>query len=151
MAGISLLRILGVIKEFSMVNREDRIAPFFMITITYCFATYLLATKTGTGTLDNFFKLFVAIDFLVIAATIITFFYKISIHSIGIWGVLGVVAALNRFSELDSLILPIVACILIAGVVMWARLKLDSHSPKEVWIGAVVGFAVGLMSVLFLF
>jgi hypothetical protein len=151
MFAVSTLRILGAVKTFTMADRTERIRPFFLITITYCFATYLLSNKTGISTHDNFFKLLLIIDCLVIVATVTTFFYKISIHSMGIWGVLGVIIALNRLSETDMLVLPIVACLVIAGIVMSARLKLDTHTSKEVWLGAVVGLAIGLTGVIILF
>jgi hypothetical protein len=149
--GISTLRILGAVKTFAMKDRGDRIRPFFLITITYCFVTYMLSSKTGISTHDNFFKLLLIIDCIVITATVITFFYKISIHSMGIWGVLGIAVALNRMSETDMLVMPVVACLVIAGLIMWARLLLETHSSKEVWLGALVGFSIGLTGVVFLF
>jgi hypothetical protein len=148
---ISLLRILGTITSFTMIERHERIRPFFLITIIYCFVTYIFLWKTGISTDDNIFKLLLIIDCLVIAATVITFFYKISVHSIGIMGILGIIIPLNRLAENNALFIPTLAIIVIAGLVMSARLQLNSHSSREVWWGALTGFSLGFLGMMIFF
>jgi len=148
---ISLFRIIGTISSFTMMDRRERIRPFFLITIIYCFVTYIFAFKARISTDDSLFKFLLIIDCLVIAATFITFFYKISIHSIGVAGILGIIIPLNRVAEDGSLFIPTIALILVAGLVMSARLQLNSHTSREVWVGALTGFLVGFLGMIFLF
>jgi hypothetical protein len=148
---ISFFRIIGTISSFSMEQRKERIRPFFLITIIYCFVTYIFSVRTRISTDDNLFRFLIIIDLLVIVATVITFFYKISIHSIGVMGVLGVLLPLNKVDENDTLFLPTLILMVVAGLVMSARLHLNSHTPREVWLGAVTGLAVGFLGMLFLF
>ena len=148
---ISLFRIIGTISSFTMIQRKERIRPFFLITIIYCFVTYIFSFKTRISTDDSLFKLLLIIDCLVIAATMITFFYKVSIHSIGIMGLLGIIIPLNRVAENNSLFLPTIALLIIAGLVMSARLQLNSHTSREVWVGAATGFSIGFFGIIILF
>ena len=148
---ISLFRIIGTITSFAMEERKERIRPFFLITIIYCFVTYIFTFKTGIGTDDNLFNLLVIIDCLVIAATVITFFYKVSVHSIGVGGMVGMILPLNRIAEDGSLFIPTMALLLIAGLVMSARLQLNSHTSREVWVGALTGFLIGFLGMIILF
>ncbi|MBI2502079.1 MAG: hypothetical protein HYW07_02465 [Candidatus Latescibacteria bacterium] len=60
-------------------------------------------------------------------------FWKISIHATGVGGGLGIVLAAAGWSLWPlSLSLPLV---------MWARLRLQAHTPAQVWGGAVLGGA----------
>ena len=149
--GISFLRVTGAITSFTMPDRRERIRPFFLITIVYLFFTYFLGYKTGAGPDDNLLKFLVIIDCLVVAATAITFYFKVSVHSMGIMGVIGILLPLNRTAEGNALFFPIVVLILIAGLVMSARLQLNSHTPREVWVGAVAGFLIGFFGMIVLF
>lgn len=151
MLGISVLRTVGAISSFTMLERRERIRPFFLITIVYLFFTYFFAFKLGVGLNDNLFKFLLIIDLLVIAATVITFFYKVSIHSIGVMGVLGIILPLNNEVEDNALFIPTIVLLLIAGLVMSARLQLNSHTSREVWVGAITGFLIGFLSMIFLF
>ena len=149
--GISMLRTVGAISSFTMLDRRERIRPFFVITIVYLFFTYFIAYKAGANLDDNLLKFLLIIDCLVIAATAITFYFKVSVHSIGITGIVGIVLPLNRAAEHDALFLPTVGLILLAGIVMSARLQLNSHTSREVWVGALTGFVVGFFGMIILF
>jgi hypothetical protein len=148
---ICLFRIFGTISSFTMVDRRERIRPFFSITIMYCFVTYFLSYKAGVSPDDSLFKIFIIIDCLVIAATMITFFYKISVHSIGVAGILGIIIPLNRIAENNSLFIPTVLILIVAGLVMSSRLQLNAHTSREVWIGALIGFLIGFVGMIVLF
>ncbi len=148
---IALFRMIGTISSFTMIQRKERIRPFFLITIIYCFVTYIFSLKTKISTDDALFKLLLIIDCLVIAATMITFFYKVSIHSIGIAGILGIVISLNKVAENNALFLPTIVLFIIAGLVMSARLQLNSHTLREVLVGALTGFSIGFFGMIILF
>jgi hypothetical protein len=149
--GISVLRTVGAISSFTMPTRRERIRPFFLIMIVYLFFTYFIAYKAGASIDDTLLKFLLVIDVLVIAATAITFYYKVSVHSIGIMGLVGILLPLNRAAEHNALFFPTLGLILLAGVVMSARLQLNSHTAREVWIGAGTGFLIGLLGMIILF
>ncbi len=53
--------------------------------------------------------------------------------------------------EQSYLLWPTAAVIVVAGLVMSARLYLDAHTPRQVMIGGVVGFGIGFLGMIFLF
>lgn len=148
---IAIFRIFGSISSFSMQERRERQLPFVFISLLYILMTYLFQRSFGLAVTDNFFRLLLVMDLLVIAATVITFFYKVSVHSIGVWGVLGVLVHLNHAAADGILFYPVIVVIVIAGIVMTARLHLQVHSLAEVMTGAAIGFGLsfGVMMLLF--
>jgi hypothetical protein len=141
-------RITGTIKDLQMFNRTDRILPFAFVTILYCVVTFMFYWKFPA---PNVLKLMMIITAMVIAASAITLFYKVSVHSMAICGIIGILLPLNSASEQGSLLYPTIAAIVIAGVVMSSRLQLNAHVPREVLVGGIVGFAIGFGGVILLF
>jgi hypothetical protein len=146
-----IFKMIGSMRSLTMEKRSERILPFSFITILYVGVTYLFYTKSRVGLHDNVMKLLIIIDVLVFVATIITFFYKVSVHSLAVWGLLGILLPLNKVSEDNMLLLPTLATIVIAGLVMSSRLQLQAHSAREVLIGSIVGFATGFAAIIVFF
>lgn len=137
-----LLKYLGSIRSLTMQQRSDRYVPFIMITIFYVAATVLFYTMDSLS--PNFVKLLTIVSILIVAATAITFFYKISIHSLAMWGAVGILLPLTKAS-LGQLVWPTAIVIVLTGVVMSARLYLQAHTPREVLYGALTGFGIGFL------
>lgn len=148
---IFIFKIFGTIQSFTMEERRDRVVPFIFITVLYLLMTYFFHTNFRIGIQESLLKLLLIVDVLVITSTVITFFYRISIHSISICGLLGILIPLNKISEDNQLFYPTIACIVIAGVVMSSRLQLQAHTQREVLLGATIGYAAAYFSMLFLF
>lgn len=148
---IGLFKLLGTIQSLSMVNRRERIIPFIFITTIYCAVTYVLYSRTRMDLNDNFLRLMVVIDLLVLVSTIITLFFKISVHSIGIWGLVGMLVLLTKMTALNSLLYISLGLIVLAGIIMSARLQLGVHTSREVMWGSIVGLLTGVTGMLLLF
>ncbi len=145
---IVMFKVNGVISSLTLARREERILPFIFISVIYSLVTALFFYKGSFG--SNFNKLMLIITALIVISTLITFFYKVSIHSISIWGAVGILLPLNKIVE-ESLLWPTAIIIVIAGIIMSSRLFLNAHTPREILLGAVVGFSVGFGGLLFLF
>jgi membrane-associated phospholipid phosphatase len=100
---------------------------------------------------ENFNKLMVIVTALVVVSTLITFFYKISIHSVAVSGLIGIMLPLNKAIEYNVLLWPTAIVLVIAGLVMSARLYLNAHTFNEVLTGALTGFSIGFAGMLILF
>lgn len=148
---LALFRLFGTIRSFSLEERSERIIPFFLITFIYAFVTWLFVTKTRVSYDDSLFKILLLIDCLVLVSALITLVYKVSIHSMGIMGVLGILMPLNKVAENNSLFIPTIILILLAGIVMSSRLQLNAHTPREIMVGATSGFAIGFFGMIILF
>jgi hypothetical protein len=145
---IVMFKVNGVISSLTLASRAERVLPFIFISIIYSLVTALFFYKGTFG--SNFSKLMLIVTLLVVVSTLITFFYKISIHSISMWGAIGILLPLNKIVE-GSLLWPTAIIITMAGPVMSSRLFLDAHTPREILMGAVVGFSVGFGGLVFLF
>ncbi len=88
---------------------------------------------------------------MVVFATVVTFFYKLSVHSLAICGIVGMMLPMNKVSDMNSLLIPTTIVIVIAGIVMSSRLALNAHTPREILIGSVSGFTIGFFGTIILF
>jgi hypothetical protein len=131
-----------------MFNRNDRIMPFTFLAVLYVVVTYML---NHNFQIQNVLKLMEIITAMVVVSTVLTFFYKISVHSVAMCGLVGILLPLNNATDEGLLLYPTIATLVLAGVVMSARLKLDAHDLREVLYGAAIGFLIGFGGVLLLF
>jgi hypothetical protein len=148
---VSLLKTLGFLQTFSMIERHQRIVPFILITVFYTAVTYVFYDRSEVSLNDNFLKFLIIINSLVLVSTVVTFFYKVSVHSIGIWGLIGILLPLNKVSDTGVMLYPTIGAIVLAGIIMSARLQLNVHKPGEVISGAVIGFVTSFIIMHFLF
>ncbi|MEQ9412838.1 MAG: hypothetical protein RIF39_03355 [Cyclobacteriaceae bacterium] len=143
-----LLRLTGSIRDLSMPHRHQRILPFIFISAIYVFVTVMFYWKFP---IPNLLRLMMIVSAMVVFATIVTFFYKLSVHSLAMWGAVGMMLPMNKVSEVSSLLIPTAIVIVVAGVVMSARLALNAHTPREILIGSTSGFAIGFFGMIILF
>lgn len=143
-----MLKSFGSISSIEMHNRKERILPFIIITAFYGILTALFFYKVSVNV--NFNKLMLIVVSLSLVATVITFFFKISVHSLAMGGAIGILMPLNKASDGD-LLLPVILLIVLAGVVMSARLLLQAHTLRETLLGAAVGLTTGLTGMMILF
>jgi len=148
---IGIFKTFGSIRSMAMEQRQERIVPFLFIAILYVVVTYLFYSRTRIGLNDNLLKFLIIIDILVLLATVVTVFYKISVHSMAIWGFIGILFPLNKVSEDGALLYPTIVAIVLAGLIMAARLQLDAHTPREVMIGGMLGFASTFAAMVIMF
>jgi hypothetical protein len=148
---VGMFRMMGTIKTLEMRERRERILPFIFISILYIGVTYLFYTKPRIGFHDNLLKFLIIIDALVLVATLTTFFYKISVHSLAAWGMLGILIPLNKVLEDNTLFYPTLVIIVITGAIMSARLKLNAHTPREVMFGSILGLLTAFAGMIILF
>ena len=138
----------NIITSMSLPDRKERI-PVFIITLFYYLLTYYFLRKIHVTNLDflgGFMSFLTGGIILTALSLVITFFWKISIHAIGISGIAG---AFLGFSEL---LFPIqngaeltkinVIILVLVGVVCAARLHLKAHSFLQIIGGMVLGFTV---------
>jgi hypothetical protein len=144
---VLVFRQVGLIASWKMGTKQERILPFIFNSIVYMLIAMLLIYRVHLST--NFAKLMLIIAVLAATGTLCTLFLKVSIHSLGWAGLVGIVLPLN--SAIHGSLVPTAVLIVISGLVMSARLKLNAHTPREVMIGGLAGFVIGIagMSILF--
>jgi hypothetical protein len=126
----------GWIRSFEMEKKEERLVPFIMNAVLMLVAYYLLRRLMVPKV---YYLLMLGAAAAVVIAIIINFKWKISIHMIGIGGIIGTFFGMSTFLFVD-LRIPILFCLLVAGFLGSARLTLGAHSPLQVYAGFAVGF-----------
>lgn len=142
-----LFRLLGNITSLQLDSQQERKQPFVFISIMYIVVAYLFYQKLPFS--SNFNKLMIIIAAFVVAATILTFFIKVSVHSLAMSGWVGIFLPLIKFSP--DLLWPTAAVIALNGIVISSRLILNAHTLREAMIGSIAGLVVGYGGMILLF
>ena len=144
----AFFRVNGRIRDLNLVNAHDRRLPFVLISLLYAGVTLMFYWKFPV---PNILRLLMIINALIVIATVITFFYKVSIHSLAMWAMVGIFLFLEKATNSGIFLYLLVVIILFAGVVMSSRLLLNAHTPREVMIGSTLGLIIGFTGMAILF
>lgn len=139
------MKMSSMITSFELVKRTERFYPFAIITMYYGVAAYLFSTKIQIG--NPFDVIMISVTLLTGLLLIISFRFKISVHSAAIWGAVGFLGALIVTMGIDLGIFFYVV-IIAAGLTSSSRLFLGYHTPKEVWAGAILGFSFSFSAIV---
>ena len=131
-----LLKARGVIGSVHLTDRKDRVVPFGIALIFYVFS-YTLVQEVPLPPIVS--SIFLGITLSVFISFVLTFWVKVSIHMVGITGVLAALIAIYlQFSANfhQAIVLTALAC----GFVGYARITLKAHRLSEIGLGTLVGF-----------
>jgi hypothetical protein len=142
---VFVLYRLRMVKSFHLESREERIYPLLAVAVFY-YLTYYLLKSFPISFIFSYYML--GSTFLTILAMIISFYRKISLHMIGIGGMLGLLMGLSLNLSLD-LTWFVIGVIILGGFLGFARIQSNSHKPSEIYSGFLVG--AGVMFLLFIF
>lgn len=130
---------MGFIKSVYLKSRKERLLPFIATTIIYAIASYFFSTL-NIDVFNVLPKMMLLMTVSIGVTLIITFFWQISAHAIGISGILGVITRIAFSVESLELLLFLMIGIIISGFVMSARLQLNAHTTSQIYAGFGVGF-----------
>lgn len=132
------LKYRNQITSWTMESRRERMLPLFLATILYAATTYMIIRYP----VPLFIKTFiVGIFFVSLALTAINLWWKISVHA-SACGALSAMIIILTFRMNSYLLWPLITVIVVSGLILSARLKLNAHSSAEVWAGYFLGLAV---------
>lgn len=145
---IIMLKFTGSIRSLKLEGRKERFVPFMYITAFYGFTAYYFSRQLLVTDLAE--AIFILTAIMIFIAALINTYWKISIHSLGIGGIVGILLVLALVVTDGAVKYLLVGAILISGLVLWARLELDAHSPAQVYAGYVLGLFVSFMLILWI-
>ncbi|MGI9542813.1 MAG: hypothetical protein ACR2MX_06105 [Cyclobacteriaceae bacterium] len=137
----------SLISSYNMEERRERILPFFLITLYYGVITLLMGYKTPFPPIFTMILLMVTIISFILS--VITIFWKISIHSAAVSAILGFTVGVVYTGYQTELIGILCGVSIVLGLVMSARLFMNVHSPSQAWAGAAIGFVISFGAVYF--
>jgi len=137
---------MNIISSWTITERKERNFPLIITTILYCITSFLIFRFN----IPVFLKTYIfAASFISLIVTVINFWWKISLHSVGAGALISLVFILS-LKMLTPLEWYLISTVVIGGLVLSSRLKLNLHSPQQVWIGLFTGF-FGLALFMMLF
>lgn len=146
---VSLLpffRYKNLISSWTINNRIERNIPLIISSILYSLTSFIIFRLP----IPVFLKSFILSVFILsVILTLINFWWKISLHSTGVGALISLVIIL-AFKMYTPLVWYLISVIIIAGIVLSSRLRLNTHSPLQVWLGFLTGF-LGLSLFMLIF
>ena len=142
----------GYVQTLHLTNLADRRLPFFLTALVYTLLTLLFAFRMQliSTIAPEIAVLLGSIALSILLVGLISLYWQISAHSVGISGVVGIIAGIMlKFSQTD-LFIPLLLSILLMGFVGSARLKLNAHTPAQIGAGVALGLSVSLVAVFWL-
>ena len=131
-----LLWRLKFIKNIYLENQRERIIPFTASIIFYFWAFYVSRNLNATPQALQQWLLGVFLCSCV--AMFCNIFFKISMHAIGVGGLV-TYCAWQQFTDPYWMPVLLLWSLLIAGLVCTARLIRNAHSPTEIYAGLAAG------------
>jgi len=144
---IAMMKALGFIKTFEMHDKQERIIPFIATMIFYIWTFMAVKVHLGLPYVMTVFILGTLVS--VMLSFFINLFFKLSIHMVGMGGLLTATMLMMMTSE-RPLFLVLLGIVVLNGLVATARLYLKAHTPKELYVGFMIGI-LGQMAGLFIY
>lgn len=134
---------IKVVTSFHVENSQERRWPFLITAACYIGAYYILPNLRELSVIR---ALILGAALSVVLTLVINLYTKISAHMVGIGGVAGAFLGLSIRLHIpfETVIYSTIA---VAGIIGFARLALNAHTPAQVY----AGFAVGFFSEMLLF
>ncbi len=160
---VFMLRQLDFISSIEMPKKEERIAPYLIIGMFYIGLVVFFIKSPGI--IPNVLSIaFLGATIGLWVLFLLNLFIKVSAHTVGIGGLLGLVVIGTFFFEYNQFIVDLgvigiynvnmkailMITLLIAGLVGTSRLILKAHTPEQVYIGYFIGFISQFLAFNFL-
>jgi hypothetical protein len=142
-----LLSKLGFIQSFFLHTQKDRIIPYIITGIFFFWGYQVFKNQHHYPSIVKqfLFAIFLAVS----AANIANIYFKISMHAIGMGGLVGLGLVIAKTNTM-VMSWPLALFILLAGLVCTARFIVSNHTQKEVYTGLVLGIVCQYIAYYFI-
>tara|TARA_B110000908_G_scaffold3799_1_gene4971 strand:- start:433 stop:1035 length:603 start_codon:yes stop_codon:yes gene_type:complete len=134
----------GKVSSLEMSNHKERSLPLFRTVVWMLLGLYMLNNILFYAPIIKA-EIIGAILIMLIAA-IISKFWKISLHLLGIGGVVGVFIALQIIN--GGVLYLLLIFILLSGILGVARIDQKAHNHAQVYAGFLLGVCIELATLL---
>ncbi len=160
---VVMMKALGMIDSLQMKTKSERIGPYIVTGILYM---WLFQNILNNPDIPSAYKVFV------LGATIglfVSFFFnlftKISMHALGMGGLLGMIIITSLLFSYGSFVFSIgpfgmmemsmnallLIVILISGLVCTCRLLLNAHDLQDLYSGFIIGIGAQFLALRIMF
>ena len=137
LVSVLLLKGVNFISSFLSPTRKDRIVLYIVSMIFFFWTFWIFRNFDDSPRIMKAMTLGVFLS--APAALIFNNYHKISMHAIGVGGLVAMVL-LSVYSNTNIIsAMPLSAALLIAGLVCTSRLIVSNHRPFDIYIGFFMG------------
>ena len=145
---VLLMKGLGFIQSVFLHTQKDRIAPYLTVMIFYFWAAWVFF-KFEPQLSPVFPSFMTGIVITTVAALLSNIYFKISMHAMGVGGMLGIFLVIMQTNTM-LMTWPLCIALLITGIVCTSRFLISDHNAKEIYWGLVVGLLCQFATALIL-
>ena len=135
---IILMHRFAFIKSYAMEMKNERSLPLLLASVFYYLTYYLFKIANFPSLMFNYFLITTVITLI---ALLINFFWKISLHTIAMGALMGILLSLYLKLHIDTRLWLLIA-IFISGLTGTARLMISTHTEAQVYTGYLLGFVL---------
>ena len=134
----------GRVESIEMTHHYERPTPLFRTAFLIGLGYFLIENTLALSPILKS-ELLGAIIIMILAA-LISKYWKISLHMLGIGGLFGILISLNLlFGGMEKII---ILTLLISGILGISRIKEKAHSYKQIYSGFILGASVEIIAML---
>jgi hypothetical protein len=141
---VLLCKALGFLQSIYLKTQKERIIPYIACNVYYFFMAYVLRHQSEYA--PEVVQFAMAIFIASSAGLIANIYMKVSMHAISMGILLMFMGILAPLQPVNYTLYVSIA-VLIAGLVCTARLIVSDHTPKEIYVGLIIGIASQLLAV----
>ncbi len=142
---VLLLKGVGFIQSIFLHTQKDRIIPYMAGSIFFFWTYHVFREQHQYPIVLTAF--FFGVLLSASAALMANIYYKISMHAIGMGGLIGIGLVIMK-SNTMLMTWPLCIAILIAGLVCTSRLLVSNHTNREIYMGLLFGMLCQLAAAL---
>jgi len=136
----------GRVGSLEISNHKERSLPLFITALWMSLGFFMLNNILFYAPILK--AEIIGAILIILFAAIISKFWKISLHLLGIGGVVGVFIALQLIT--GGVLYLLIIFILLSGILGVARIKQKAHNHTQVYMGFLLGMSVEVITLLIL-
>lgn len=158
---VFMMKALGLVSSIELKDKQERIGPYILTGVFYLWVFRNLLDNPDIPLAFKIFALGATIGLFL--AFFVNLFSKVSMHGVGMGGLLGMVLITTLRFSYESFVFQLggdvfqmsmntllIFVILICGIVGTSRLLLDAHHPRDLYGGFVIGFGTQFLALIIL-
>lgn len=140
-----LLKRFNLISNYILSDPKQRMIPYTVIMLLLSYTAYQLYKNDFSGIPVHFL---IGTIICLAINIIVNIKWTISSHAIGCGGLIALYFYLTLNNQLNNFTPFLISILIVSGLTGWARLKLNAHTPAQLYVGYITGFVTTLMILL---
>lgn len=140
---VVLMRGLGFSRSLNLDTAKERIVPYVASTVFFFWTFHVFRNQPETP--EVVVDMCQGVFLSSCCALVLNSFMKVSMHAIGMGGLLGLMWVLLSSGLLPAAG-PFALSVLLTGIVCSSRLSVTDHTLPELGVGLAIGYAMQLIS-----